>query len=119
MDTKFTPGKFETCGDNGEHVYVLNGRGYNRIFATVQAGFIADTRAEEKACIRTTAEEIRATAALFAAASRLYAEGERYLPILQDLERDYPGIWTDIASKYGIATPNGLSAALAAARGET
>lgn len=62
--------------------------------------------------------DIEAFANLFASAPDLLKEMERMLPVLERLENDNPGTWSDLTQGTGIATVNAYRAAIARAKGE-
>lgn len=52
------------------------------------------------------------------AAPDLLKEMERYLPMFERIEKDYPGVWVDITQGTGIATLNAYRLAILRAKGE-
>ncbi len=99
METKFTPGPWKVCYDgqifseHGKYVCSFRWSSFNEFNKDPEAA---------------------ATARLIAAAPELYAEMERYLPILEALETMSP-LWANLTQGTGIATLNGYRAALALA----
>lgn len=63
-------------------------------------------------------DELLANARLIAAAPDLLKEAQRFLPVLEKLEADYPQVWYMVTQGTGIATYNGCKAAIAKALGE-